>query len=238
MSVVGYNLSPGRTLGRHYYIVELLGSGWEGEVYKIEERRTGVIRAAKLFYNRPERREPPLNKYARKLFKLRACPIIIQYHHRDSIKIGGNEVEFMVSDFADGEMLSSFVKRQKGQRLAPFEALHLLHALAAGVEPIHFMGEYHGDIHSDNIMVQRQGLGFDVRLIDFFDLGRPTRLRIQQDVYDMIGLLHEMIGGTNGYRKSGPEIRSIVMGRKHSLIKRHIKSAGHLRLALENLDWE
>ena len=144
----------------------------------------------------------------------------------------------MVSDFADGEMLSSFVKRQKGQRLAPFEALHLLHALAAGVKPIHFMGEYHGDIHSDNIMVQRQGLGFDVRLIDFFDLGRPTRLRIQQDVYDMIGLLHEMIGGTNGYRKSGPEIRSIVMGRKHSLIKRHIKSAGHLRLALENLDWE
>ena len=44
-----FDLREGQTLGRNYYVVELLGIGWEGEVYKVEERRTGIVRAAKLF---------------------------------------------------------------------------------------------------------------------------------------------------------------------------------------------
>ncbi len=135
-------------------------------------------------------------------------------------------------------MLSSYLERQRKKRLPPFEALHLLYALAIGVEQIHFLGEYHGDIHSDNIMVKRRGLGFDVRLIDFLDLGRSTKDKIQDDVYLLIQLLYEMIGGTNGYRRAGEEIKRIILGRKRNLISRRFKMAGHLRLALENIDWK
>ncbi|MEW5993282.1 MAG: protein kinase [Candidatus Zixiibacteriota bacterium] len=233
-----FKLLPGQTLGRHYFVVEFLGGGWEGEVYKVEERRTGVIRAAKLFYPHRSHDGSRLLKYARKLTRLRTCPIVIQYHHRDIARVRREQVEFLVSDFVDGELLSDFLMRQKGKRLSEFEALHLLYALAAGVEQIHFQGEYHGDIHSDNIIIRRRGLGFRVHLIDFFDLGRSTRERIQQDVFDLISLLHEMIGGADGYRRAGPAVRQIVMGRKHSLIRRRFRMAGHLRLALENLDWE
>jgi serine/threonine protein kinase len=233
-----FDLLPGRSLGPHYQVVEFLGGGWEGEVYKIEERRTGIIRAAKLFYERTDVREAPLLRYARKLFKLRNCPIVIQYHHRGVTKVHGRQVEFLVSDFADGEMLSAYLGRQRRKRLPEFEALHLLYALALGVEQIHFVGEYHGDIHSDNIMVRRQGLGFEVHLLDFFDLGRSTKEKIQRDVDFMIDVLWEMIGETDGYRKAGPVIRGIVKGRKRSLIAKQFNTAGQLRLYLENIKWE
>ncbi|UCD64722.1 MAG: serine/threonine protein kinase, partial [Candidatus Zixiibacteriota bacterium] len=157
-----FDLAAGRTLGRNYFVIEFMGSGWEGEVYKVEERRTGIVRAAKIFYNKKGMRRAPMLRYARKLHKLRSCPIIIQYHHRDVATIKGEQVDILVSDFVEGEMLSSYILRQKKKRLPDFEALHLLYALARGVEQIHYRGEYHGDIHTDNIMMRRRGLGFEV----------------------------------------------------------------------------
>jgi tRNA A-37 threonylcarbamoyl transferase component Bud32 len=235
--IISYDLPSGRTLGPQYEIIDFVGGGWEGEVYKVQERATGIVRAAKLFYDRPGRSRRPLLKYARKLYKLRNCPIVIQYHHRGEAQIRGRRVEFLVSDFVEGEVLSRYLQQQRGKRLPAFEALHLLYSLAQGIEQIHFLGEYHGDVHSDNIVVKRRGLGFDVHLIDFFDLGRPSRERIQYDVYELLAVLYEAIGGAAGYRNTEQVIRDLVKGQKHSLIRRHFKTAGDLRLALENLDW-
>ena len=232
-----FTLKEGQTLGRNYYIVEWLGRGWEGEVYKVEERHTGIIRAAKIFYPHKDSRKQVLT-YASKLDKLASCPIVIQYHHRDISRVGGETVEFVISDFAEGEILSEYLDRQPKKRLSPFEALHLFYALVCGVERFHVMGQYHGDIHSDNIMVKRRGLSFDIFLIDFFDLGRPSKEKIQEDIYDMITVLFEMIGGSKGYKTAGPDIKQIIMGRKRSLISRKAKNAGQMRLLLENLSWE
>ncbi len=206
-------------------------------MYKVEERRTGILRAAKIFYDHSRLKPTQLKRYTRKLDKLRVCPIITQYHHRDMARVGGRQVEILVSDFAEGVLLSTYLGQQPGKRLIPFEALHLIRSLALGVEQIHFLGEYHGDIHTDNILVSKRGLGFEVHLIDFLDLGRSTREKIQIDVFDLIGVLYESVGGAAGYRRCGREIRGLVMGRKHSLISKKFKTAGQLRLALENLKW-
>jgi hypothetical protein len=232
-----YDLKPGETLGRNYFVVEFLGAGWEGEVYKVEERRTGLLRAAKIFFAGRALSDAAIRRYARKMYRLRRCPIITQYHHRDVARVGRETVEILVSDLAEGEMLSAFLKKQPQHRLTPFEALHLLHALAAGMEPIHFLGEYHGDIHAENILVKRVGLSFEVHLLDFFDLGRATREKIRHDVIDLVSLLYQTIGGRKGYATAGPEIRQVVMGRKHSLITGKFKTAGQLRTALDNLEW-
>jgi serine/threonine protein kinase len=218
-------------------VVEFLGSGWEGEVYKVEERRTGILRAAKVFYDRRSLNAKQLRRYTRKLHRLRGCPIITQYHHRDTARVRGRQVEILVSDLAEGALLSAYLNQQPGKRLVPFEALHLIHSLALGVEQIHFLGEYHGDIHTDNILVSKRGLGFEVHLIDFLDLGRSTHQKIQIDVFDLIGVLYELVGGALGYRRCGQEIRGLVMGRKHSLISRKFRTAGQLRLGIENLEW-
>lgn len=232
-----FDLQPGRTLGRNYFIVGFLGAGWEGEVYKVQERRSGLMRAAKIFYEGRRLTDRQMQRYVNKMYRLRRCSIITQYHHRDVARVGREAVEILVSDLAEGVMLSEFIKSQPKKRLAPFEALHLLHALAAGIEPIHLLGEYHGDIHSDNILVRRYGLGFEVHLLDFFDLGRGTREKVQTDIFDLMTILYECIGEDAGYAKAGDEIKQFIRGRKHTLIREKFKNAGQLRIGLENIIW-
>jgi tRNA A-37 threonylcarbamoyl transferase component Bud32 len=237
MSVPYYDLQPGVTLGRNYFIVEFLGAGWEGEVYKVEERRTGILRAAKIFYEGRRLSKQQMQRYARKLHRLRRCHIITQYHHRDVARVGRETVEILVSDLAEGEMLSTYLKQHPKKSMTSFESLHLLYALVAGIEPIHYLGDYHGDIHPDNVLVKRSGLGFEVHLLDFFDLGRSTREKIQHDVFDLVSILYEVNGGQKGYARASAEIRQIINGRKHSLISKKFKTAGQLRIALENMEW-
>ena len=45
-----FDFEPGRKLAGKYVVESLLGSGYEGEVYKVVELRTGISRAAKIFY--------------------------------------------------------------------------------------------------------------------------------------------------------------------------------------------
>ena len=231
------NLQPGMTLGRNYFVVEFLGSGWEGEVYKVEERDTGILRAAKIFYDRPGLRRDQIRRYARKLYKLRQCSIVTQYHHRDVARVAGQTLPILVSDFVEGQLLEQYLRRLPRKRLPAYEALHLLHSLALGVEQIHVLGEYHADIHASNIMVRRRGIGFNVHLIDFFDLGRATKERVQNDVYQMILLLHQLLGGNEMYWKVPQGMRTLIRGRRYDLITQRYKTAGQLRVALENLEW-
>ena len=234
-----YELQIGRMLGRNYRVLEFLGKGWEGEVYKVEERQTGIVRAAKLFYaHRYAKNKKPSVIYAKKLYELRHCPVVIQYHNQDIAIVKKEITDFLISDFVEGEVLSQYIEKQKQARLPIFEAMHLFHALVQGVEQIHFHGEYHGDIHTDNIIVQRKGLGFEVKLIDLLHLGKSSNQKIQTDVYDLIQVLYEMLNGDKFYAKLPIHIKHLILGRKKSLISKKFKEAGHLRLYLDNLDWD
>ena len=149
-----FNLPPGRTLAGKYMVEAKLGEGWEGEVYKVVETRTGIPRAAKLFYPVRNVRDRAVRVYAKKLEQLRHCPIVIQYHHSESLRIRRAEITCLISDYVEGELLQAFVKRQPGGRLRPFEALHLTYALAYGLEEIHRLKQYHGDLHAGNVLGQ------------------------------------------------------------------------------------
>ncbi|MEQ8195675.1 MAG: hypothetical protein RIB59_14415, partial [Rhodospirillales bacterium] len=50
-----FDLEPGRKIAGIYEVEEFLGGGYEGEVYKVVESRTGISRTAKLFF--PHRNE-------------------------------------------------------------------------------------------------------------------------------------------------------------------------------------
>ena len=132
-----FALSPGSHLAGKYQVVSRLGSGWEGEVYLVREIGTRIERTVKIFFPRRNPSNRALRFYARKLHKLRHCPVVIQYHTRDTFDFNGLPVSFLVSEFVEGELLSDFLKRQPGRRLNPFQGVHLLHALALGIEAIH-----------------------------------------------------------------------------------------------------
>jgi hypothetical protein len=74
-------------------------------------------------------------------------------------------------------------------RLPPFKALHLLYPLVCGLDQIHGLGEYHGDLHAKNILVQPSGIVFAVKLLDVFRYATLSAV-----VEDNIALFRETMG--------------------------------------------
>ena len=236
--IESFAFEPGYIIAGKYRVVSLLGRGWEGEVYKIVEVGTGIERAAKLFFPYRNRRNAAARRYALKLHKLRDCNILIQYYTQDVMEFADQRVTVLVSEFVEGELLEHWVGRQPGRALQAFEALHLLHALATGIADIHMAREYHGDLHTENVIVRRHGLGYQIKLIDLYPWGTPKHENIQGDVCDLVRMFYDVLGGARRYCHQRAEIKDICCGLKHSLILRKFKTAGQLRDYLEAMSWE
>lgn len=233
-----FDFQPGRVLAKKYEVIATLGSGWEGEVYLVREVNTGIERTAKLFFPERNVKDRSAKRYATKLHRLRHCPILIQYHSRDVLRFRGMDVSVLISEYVEGELLTEFLKRQPGRRLAPFQAVHLLHALARGMETVHTEGEYHGDLHGDNIIVQRHGLGFELKLIDMFHWTAPKKESIRDDVVDMVRVFYDALGGPRHYARQPKPVKEICRGMKRSLINERFRTAGRLRAYLERMSWD
>jgi tRNA A-37 threonylcarbamoyl transferase component Bud32 len=175
--------------------------------------------------------------YARKLDALRHCPILMQYHHQEIVSIRRQKVMAVISELVEGVRLSQFLTLQPGARLPCFEALHVLYVLAKGIAPIHARGDYHGDIHDDNIIIKRAGISFDVKLLDFYDLGRPSKRKIWKDVLNLVMVFHTIVGGRDHYAEQPKVVKDIVRGLKDSLILERFQTAGDIQRWLENLEW-
>lgn len=232
-----FRLAPGRILAKKYEVISLLGAGWEGEVYLIREIATGIERTAKIFFPERNPKDKAVKFYAKKLHKLRHCPMAIQYSAQEHLTVKGLPVTLLISEYVEGQLLSKFISQQPGKRLLPFQALHVLYALATGMECIHTIGEYHGDLHTDNIILQRYGLGFDMKLVDLFQANTSKRISIQNDTVDMIHIFHEILGGAKHYAKQPPAVKAICNGLKRTLILKKFRSASQLRHYIETMQW-
>lgn len=232
-----FNLEPERILAGKYRVVSRLGSGWEGEVYKIRELHTNIDRAAKLFFPHRNIKNKASDAYAKKLHKLRECPIVIQYHTRETITYRKVPVTVLISEYVEGELLSDYLDRFRGKRLHIFQGIHLLHALSSGLECIHHLGEYHGDLHSDNIIVRRLGLSYELKLLDFFHWNRARRENVNDDICDLVRIFYDAIGGRGCYSRHPHEVKAICCGLKRSLILKKFRTAGALRAHLETQTW-
>ncbi len=236
--IESFGFFPGRTLAnKKYEVVAKIGQGWESEVYMLRELSTGIERAAKFFFPHRNVKGKSSTKYAKKLHKLRNCPVLIRYFTQENITFKNTPITFLVSDYVEGVQLSEFIASKPGGRMSSFEALHLLHALCVGLEDVHQAKEYHGDLHSDNIMIQRKGIGFDIRILDPYDWKARIREVIQDDVCNLIRIFYDAIGGVKFYGKQSPEIKSIVCGLKRTLISKKFKTAGDIRVYLDNMVW-
>lgn len=233
-----FNLTPGRIIASKYEVVTKLGDGWEGEVYKIIETATGVECAAKLFFPERNIKNHTAKAYAKKLHALRDCHCIVKYHTQESIICRREPITVLISEFVEGRILSEYLAQLPGKRLSPFQATHLLHALAHGLESIHYNGFYHGDIHSENIIVRRVGLSYELKFLDLFQPGGSKREGVLDDICSAIRIFYDALGGQKFYSKQPPQVKEICCGLKHSLITRKFRNASSLLLYLENQEWE
>src|SRR5436853_6511593 len=101
-----FDFPSGRSVAGKYVIERPLGSGWEGEVYAIIERTTGIRQAAKFYYPYRDPTGKAAIAYARKLDALRHCPILMQYHHQEIVYVRKKKVTIVISDLGEGQKLS------------------------------------------------------------------------------------------------------------------------------------
>lgn len=231
-----FNLECGDRLTWRYEVIERLGSGAEGEVYKIREKATGLTRAAKLYFDGAQNARAAV-RYARKLDALRDCDIVVKYLHTEEVRIGDRFIKCLISEYFGGALLEDLRKTYRAGRMPAFEALNLTYGLVCGMAEIHARKEFHGDLHAGNIFVERRGVTFHLRIIDFHDWGRSPAQERRGDVLSIARLLFDLTGGRAAYKKQIPPVKAICLGLRSDLILKKFPSIFHLRAHLETFEW-
>lgn len=233
-----FNFPLGKIISNKYEILEKIGSGWEGEVYRVREVGTNVMRAAKFYLPQRNIRNKVATQYAKKLYKLRNYPIVIQYINLEYITFKEEKITVLITDFIEGETLYEYLKRQPAKKVDLLNALTLLHQLAEGVLDMHASKEYHGDLHSKNIIIKQYGLGYEVKVLDMFDYG-PTKTKdFKDDLVDLIKIFNECLGGKKVYKQHPQIAKDICLGVRRDLILKKFRNLTSLKVYLENLEWE
>ena len=176
-------------------------------------------------------------KHAQKLNALRHCSIVLQYHHSEVITVRKQKVMALISDLYEGQPLAQWNARYRNKRLRPYLAFHVLYNLICGLEAIHAVGSYHADVHTENILIQPMGVRFNLKLIDFYDWGRPAAFKRRQDIGDAIRVFYNCLGGAKHYAKLPANAKYICAGLRDSLILKRFPTMTALRQHLESFEW-
>lgn len=232
-----YDFAPGKILARKYEVLSHVTSTNDGELYRLTEKATGIERTAKFFYQDQLTKNAKATMYAQKLHKLRHCKILMHYRTQETVSIAGIPVSFVVWDQISGQQLNEFVAQQKNGSLSLFEALHLLHAVASGLDAIHAMQEYHGNISAENIIVCRKGIGFQVKLINMSLEERPVNRSINEDVVKLVKIFANIVATPKHGAKIPDGVKFLYSNLKTVRANERFKNAGALKKHLETMLW-
>ncbi len=146
-------LQPGAVLGGRYEILEMLGEGGMGAVYKA--RDTAVDRLIALKLIRPDLAGNPaiLQRFKQELVLAR------QVTHRNVIRIydlgEADGLKFITMEYIEGQDLRSLLRAQ-GKLPVP-EAIAIAEQFLSGLQAAHAEGVIHRDLKPGNIMRDPHG---------------------------------------------------------------------------------
>lgn len=138
----------GNELGK-YYLIQKLGNGGFGAVYKAYDRILGVEKAIKIL-------EVPDPKEAFKLFSEASIPYKCRHNHIIKINSGeiigfNNELLFVVDmELVNGESIDSLLRHKY---ISVVDSLYIMRDILFAVEYSHLQGIIHRDIKPANILV-------------------------------------------------------------------------------------
>ena len=148
----------GKTLG-HYKILEQLGKGGMGEVYRAKDQKLGRDVAIKVL---PEEFAQDTDRIAR--FQ-REAKLLASLNHPNIAAIHGLEesegTHFLVLELIEGDTLAD---RIKNGPIPAEESLKLALQIAEALEAAHEKGVIHRDLKPANIKVTPDG---KVKVLDF-----------------------------------------------------------------------
>jgi serine/threonine protein kinase/Tfp pilus assembly protein PilF len=153
-------LTTGSTFAGRYQVIEELGHGGMGRVYKVQD--TDIKEKVALKLLRPE---ITLDKEAVERFS-NELKLARKISHRNVCRmfdLGRAEgTTFITMEFVPGEDLKSFIHRSK--HLSIGTAISIAKQVCEGLEEAHRLGVVHRDLKPGNIMIDKDG---DAKIMDF-----------------------------------------------------------------------
>jgi len=148
----GEKLEPGTVLGGRYEILEMLGIGGMGAVYRARDRELDRLVALKVI--RPDLANNPsiIERFKQELILAR------QVTHKNVIRVfdlgvAGN-IKFITMEFIEGRTLAAVMSERK---FTPEESTRLIQQVCRALEAAHAEGVIHRDLKPQNVMLDAQG---------------------------------------------------------------------------------
>jgi tRNA A-37 threonylcarbamoyl transferase component Bud32 len=153
-------MQPGDSLDGRYTIIDRLGAGGMGEVYKATHNFLGSTRVIKAVHPHISSNTDARDRFLR---EARAAtkvqhPNVATLHDFAALPDGAH---YMVWEFIDGENLAQRL-RARGV-LPPRQAVHIAVQALRGLDAIHRAGIIHRDISPENLMITADD---EVKIID------------------------------------------------------------------------
>ena len=215
---------PGTLLAQRYRIVNLLGRGGMGEVYRANDLLLGQTVALKFLPPVAAANEAALGRFRNEVKTAR------QVSHPNVCRVydigEADGLTYLTMEYINGEDLASLLRRIG--KLPHDKALEIARNTCAGLAAAHDKGVIHRDLKPANIMLDGQG---KVRITDFglagFALevrdvrsGTPAYMAPEQktgkevtarsDIYALGVVLHEVFTGKRPSEGSKPELDPVV----------------------------
>ena len=149
----------GKTVS-HYKILEKLGEGGMGVVYKAKDTKLKRVVAVKFLHEGMTRDEEAKKRFVREAQSASGLQHnnICTIHEINESRDGRM---FICMEYYDGETLRERIKRG---RLPLEEVVHIAESVASGLAKAHEAGVMHRDIKPANIIVTNDG---SVKVVDF-----------------------------------------------------------------------
>ncbi|MCJ7681551.1 MAG: serine/threonine protein kinase, partial [Candidatus Aminicenantes bacterium] len=208
------DLMTGTTFSGRYQIIEELGKGGMGKVYKVFDTEIKEKIALKLLKPEIAADEQTITRFRNELKFAR------KIGHRNVCKMfdlnKSDETYFITMEYVSGEDLKSFISRVG--RLPVAKAVTIAEQVCEGLVEAHHQGVIHRDLKPQNIMIDREG---NAKIMDFgiarfirakgitnagILIGTPEYLSPEQaetkdvdhrsDLYTLGIILYEMLTGT------------------------------------------
>ena len=153
-------LTRGTTFAGRYEIIEELGKGGMGKVYRVEDKKIKEEVALKLIKPEIASDKKTIERFRNELRMAR------KISHRNVCRMYdlGEEkgTHYITMEYVPGEDLKSFIRRS--EQLTVGKAIFIAKQVCDGLEEAHRLGVIHRDLKPQNMMIDKEG---NARIMDF-----------------------------------------------------------------------
>ena len=215
-------LARGTLFARRFEVIEELGKGGMGKVYRVFDTKVDEEVALKLLKPEIAAERDVIDRFRSELKMSR------KISHRNVSRmydLGDEEGTYYITmEYVPGEDLRSFIYRSK--TLSPGTAISIAKQVAEGLEEAHRLGVVHRDLKPSNIMIDKEG---NAKIMDFgiarslssksitgagVMIGTPEYMSPEQvegkevdqrsDIYSLGVVLYEMVTGRRPFEGETP----------------------------------